>query len=318
MNGKERVFALLNRQTPDRVPVGFWMHFSPECFYGDAAVQAHLEYFEKTRTDIGKVMTEHLMPCTGAIQSAQDWKTIPIYDKKAPFIQSQAELLRRIFSQRPDLACVATVHGVIASCSHTLLGEPKYDSIGKHALLYHLRTDPAALRAGMERVAQSLCNMIEAFVEAGAEGIYYAALGGEADVFTAEEHAKYIAPLERMVLERAYRAGAKFVALHVCKPKAELKRFVDYPCDIVNWGVRESGISLEEGCALFPDKIILGGFDHREGPMIEGDKQAIARQTAQVVAAMPQGRLILGSDCTLPDGLDYANIAAVADYLDGM
>lgn len=318
MTGKERVYALLNGDRYDRMPVGFWMHFPKECFYGEKSVKAHLEYFEKTKTDIAKVMTEHLMPCDHSIQCAKDWKNVPVYDENAPFIQAQAELLSEIFTQRTDLAPMATLHGVVASASHTLLGAPEYDSIGRYAQMYHLRTNPDAFEAGLRNIAQSLCSMEDAFIKAGAEGIYYAALGGESDVFTAEEHAKYIAPLDRLVMQHAYDAGAKFVALHICKPRADITRFSDYPCDIVNWGVRESGTSLREGAEIFRDKIILGGFDHREGPMIEGDMEGIAAQTRELAASMPDIRLILGSDCTLPGGLDYANIAAVAECLDAI
>ena len=52
MNSKERVFAVLEGRSPDRVPTGFWMHFPPQDFCGENAVKTHLEYFEKTRTDI--------------------------------------------------------------------------------------------------------------------------------------------------------------------------------------------------------------------------------------------------------------------------
>ena len=72
MNSKERVFAVLEGRSPDRVPTGFWMHFPPQDFCGENAVKTHLEYFEKTRTDICKVMTELTYPCDHSIQRAQD------------------------------------------------------------------------------------------------------------------------------------------------------------------------------------------------------------------------------------------------------
>ena len=52
--------------------------------------------------------------------------------------------------------------------------------------------------------------------------------------------------------------------------------------------------------------------------MIEDDMEGIAAQTRELAASMPDIRLILGSDCTLPGGLDYANIAAVAECLDAI
>ena len=69
MNKKERVMATFAGLEPDRTPTGFWMHFPKEYYYGDAAVKKHLEYFEKTQTDICKVMTEYMYPCAQTVFS---------------------------------------------------------------------------------------------------------------------------------------------------------------------------------------------------------------------------------------------------------
>ena len=54
----ERIRAVLNRASVDYVPTGFWIHFTEDCFFGDAAVNAHLEFFDKTESDLCKVMDE--------------------------------------------------------------------------------------------------------------------------------------------------------------------------------------------------------------------------------------------------------------------
>ncbi len=312
MNKRERFFSVLEGRRPDRIPTGFWMHFPPDAFFGDKAVETHLDYFEKTQTDICKVMTEHTYPCEGNINTAADWEQVRSYGSDAEFIQKQAEIIKRVVDRCPDGVMTATIHGVIASASHALLGIPKYDSVGRYAQLYHLRTNPQAVNDAYQRIAETLCVLVRAAVAAGAEGIYYAALGGESDGFTQEEHACYIAPLDKMIIRAAYEAGAEFVILHMCKPKVELKRFLDYPCDIVNWGVRESGITLAEGHRLFPDKVILGGLDNHQGPLINGTEEELNRAVGEVIDSAGTDRLILGSDCTLPGDLPYSRIAQVA------
>ena len=313
MNSKERVFAVLEGRSPDRVPTGFWMHFPPQDFCGENAVKTHLEYFKKTRTDICKVMTELTYPCDHSIQRAQDWEGVRSYGANAKFITEQADIISRIAEHCTDAPLTATVHGVIASSSHTLLGVPKYDVIGRYAQLYHLRTNPQAISDAYRHVADTLCVMARAVVRAGAEGVYYAALGGEKDGFTDEEHARYIAPLDKMVIDAAYDAGARFVILHMCKPKVNLRRFADYRCDIVNWGVRESGVSLREGREIFPGKVMLGGLDNRQGSLIDGDMRKLEQDVAEVIRDTGKQKLILGSDCTLPGNIPYEHIAAVAD-----
>lgn len=112
-----------------------------------------------------------------------------------------------------------------------------------------------------------------------------------------------------MVIEAAYEAGAKFVILHMCKPKVKLERFLGYPCDVVNWGIEESGVSLPEGQKLFPGKVVLGGLNNRHGALIAGDYEQLEQEIHRIIRQMEPGRFILGSDCTLPPDLDYGRIA---------
>ncbi len=309
MNKRERVFAALSGEKTDRVPVGFWMHFKPEAYYGTTAVETHIKYFNESRTDICKIMNECTYPCDHNIQSARDWKQVKIYDHTAAFIQCQTDVIKRVVSHCKDAPTVATIHGVVASASHTLLGIPKYDSIGRFAQLYHLRTSPIMVWDAYKKIADTLCTIAKESIKAGAEGIYYAALGGEEDGFTDEEHAKYIAPLDQLVIQAAYDAGAKFVILHMCKPRVRLERFIDYPCDIVNWGIEESQISLTEGKKLFHNKVLLGGLNNQHGPLIDGGYDQLEKEIHKIITMTGGKRFILGSDCTLPGELSYEKIA---------
>lgn len=313
MNSRERVYAVLEGRPVDRVPTGFWMHFPPDAFYGESAVRTHIEYFRRTRTDICKVMNELIYPCDHGIQGAADWKNLRAYKADSSFIAQQAQIIDAVVRQCPDAPVVATLHGVVASASHALLGEQKYDVIGRYAQLYHMRTNPQAVFTAYQHIADTLCEMAGAFVRAGADGIYYAALGGEGDGFTDEEHARYIAPLDKQVIDAAYEAGARFVILHMCKPKVRLQRFAGYRCDIVNWGIRESGVSLREGREIFKGKVMLGGLDNRQGALVGGTAQELRSEVSRVIREAGREGLILGSDCTLPQNTAYERIAAVAD-----
>ena len=312
MNKKERVMATFAGLEPDRTPTGFWMHFPKEYYYGDAAVKKHLEYFEKTQTDICKVMTEYMYPCDHRIKAAADWQTVQSYNRDADFIRGQADIIKRVADIGVDGSLAATIHGVVASASHTLLGFANYDGIGRYAQLFHLRTNPEAVSSAYRRIADTLCVLAQEAVHAGAEGIYYAALGGEGDGFTDEEHARYIGPLDRQVIEAAYAAGAKYVILHICKPKVRLTRFTDYRADAVNWGVEESGVPLSEGRRLFPDKVLLGGLNHHEGCLFQDNYDILEKEVHALIDQVGKKKLIVGSDCTLPGTMPYERIASVA------
>ena len=59
MNKLERVRAVLAGKEADRVPASFWFHFRPDKMHGQAAIQAHLDFYRQSNVDFLKVMNEH-------------------------------------------------------------------------------------------------------------------------------------------------------------------------------------------------------------------------------------------------------------------
>ena len=55
MTKKERVTAAIRGEEVDKIPSGFSLHFPKESAFGDAAVKAHLKFFEESDTDILKI-----------------------------------------------------------------------------------------------------------------------------------------------------------------------------------------------------------------------------------------------------------------------
>lgn len=308
MTKKERVFAAINGETTDFVPMGFWLHFSEENASGDAAVREHLKYFNESKTDLCKVMNEILYPYTNTLKSSTDWKRVGSYGRSSSYITKSADIVKKVTDEiGTHSPVIFTVHGIFASASHTLLGEPRYDSIGKYAQLYHLRTDPNSIMDAYKKIAESLMILADECLSAGADGIYYAALGGESDGLTDEEHEKYLAPLEIEILDSI----KSFKVLHMCKPLVNLQRFKDYPCDVVNWGTVESSVSLTEGRKIFKNKTVLGGIDDRSIILTNGTYEQIEEEVHSVIKEAGTDKFILGSDCTLSPDLSYERIAMI-------
>lgn len=316
MNKRERVMAVINGQTPDRIPSGFWLHFPPGNEYGQAAVDTHVEFFEKTGTDICKIMNENLLPRDESINSPADWSHIKPFDKKADYIQRQLDLIKRIADRMAgEAVLLATIHGVVASVSHVLGGNTLYDR-DKLMQVRHMRENPEGMRAAYEAVTEILAYLAEESLRAGADGIYYAALGGEKYGHTAQEFDEYIRPGDIAIMNAAQ--GRKcFNVLHICKDNIDLARYADYPGEVVNWGVYSDNPTLNEGRALFPGRIILGGLDDRSGVLVDGTLEQIRAEVKRVIGEFGREGFMLGADCTLPTEIDYARIRcaveAVAD-----
>ncbi len=311
MTEKERVIAAINGQPVDHTPSGFWLHFPESCFFGDAAVQAHLDFFEKTGTDIQKIMNENLVPCDIPIKKAADWKNLKSFSRKSPFIVNQVEIIQRILDKTGgEGLTLATIHGIVASAWHARGGSAGYET-GSGLLAAHLREDPQAVSYGWQVISDGLAILTEACLEAGADGIYYAALGGEECLFTDEEFQTYIKPHDLKILQAAKASSCNL--LHICKDRLKLDRYRDYPCAAVNWGVYEQNLSLLEGAKLFDDRAILGGLDDRSGVLVDGSEEQIREAVHQLLREMEGRRFILGADCTLPTEIDYGRIRTAVE-----
>lgn len=312
MNKRERVMAVVEGRKPDRIPSGFWLHFPPGNDCGKAAEDIHIDFFQKTGTDICKVMNENLLPVDESIKTPSDWSHIRPFNKKADFVVRQIDLIKRVCDRMAGEAVVlSTIHGVVASISHVLGGGALYDR-DKLLQVRHMRQNPQGMRAAYEAVTEILQYLAEETLRAGADGIYYAALGGEKYGHTDEEFETFVRPGDLAVMDAA-KGRRCFNVLHICKDNIDLGRYALYPGEVVNWGVYSDNLSLEEGRKLFPGRVILGGLDDRSGVLVEGTLEQIRAEVKQVIDGFGREGFILGSDCTLPTEIDYERIRCAVE-----
>lgn len=309
MNKRERVMAVIEGKCTDYVPSGFWHHFPEGYAEGEKTVKIHMDFFRNSDTDLWKVMNEHLLPNL-RISDPKEWSRIKPFDKKADFIVKQVELVKRIAEEvNGEAVLLATVHGVVPSLFHATGGTDLQNS-DKLALVKHLRQNPQAERIAIEAVTEILAYLAEQCLDAGADGIFYAAQGGESYTYTDEEYREFIAPGERAILQAA--AGKKaFNMLHMCKDNNHLERYADYDCQVVNWGVYAGNPSLLEGRKIFPDKVILGGLDDRAGVLVDGTEDEIEKAVFELLDQMGTAKFMLGSDCTLPNEIEPSRVKLV-------
>lgn len=306
MTRKDRALAAVRGELPDRAPAAFWLHFPASMHHGTEAVQAHLRFYEETETDILKVMNENLLP-RQPLATASDWRHIRPLRLDEPFVADQLDITKAIADAVGDEAVViATIHGVFASAFHTAFGREDYEQ-KRAGLVAHYREAPEAVKAGFRAIAEGLAAFTQASLDAGAQGIYYAALGGEQTLFTGEEFAELLEPLDRAVLDAASGASA-FNILHICKDHVDLTRYASYRPQVVNWAVHEANPPLSEGRELFPESTLLGGLDDRAGVLVTGSDEEIDAAVAATIEQLGPRRLILGADCTLPTDIDYRRI----------
>ena len=318
MTKYERIYNLLEGREVDRTPAGFWLHFPKKMHHGDAAIQAHMKFMKETDTDILKIMNENILyDGESLIETVNDINKFRGFSRKDKIFQDQMEIISRIKEQaKGEYPILATIHGLLASTFHETGFEGFFATLGGR-LAEFSREKPAEMHHVFETVSETLMEFVDCSLVAGADGIFYAALGGERQFFNDEEFAEFVAPYEKKIYDHI-KAATPFNVLHICKTNIDFKRFTDLKPAIVNWGIYGNHLSLTEGAELFPESIILGGFPDRHGVIVDGSREEIFNHTRAVLNEMKEKRFIVGSDCTLPTDISPKRIHAVVEALEEM
>jgi len=302
MTKRDRVIAAINGKTVDHVPCSFSLHFPKEKAFGEAGIKSHLDFFSETDTDILKIMNENLVPSCGSIITGDDYcNRIKPVTLHSPFMQEQIQFTKEILDKAdPTAFSIGTLHGTTASCIHPLekMGMPYGEA--RIFLVEMLRKKPKEGLAAMQRIVDGMCELAQGYIAAGLDGVYFASLGAEKRYFTDEEFAEWIAPLDMQIMQAVKDANG-YCFLHMCKDGLEMERYRNYAplADVVNWGVFEAPLSLEEGRRLFPGKTILGGLPNRSGVLVDGSDNQIKKAVKDIIKTFSGKGIIVGADCTL-------------------
>ena len=313
MNERERVYSILEGREADRIPTGFWLHFPEDMHHGDAAIKAHLEFMRQTGTDILKVMNENLLyDGESTIKSTADIGRFRRYSRKDRLFTDQMDIIKRISDQTQGrYPILATIHGLIASVFHGTGFSGNYTGMG-YGLSVFCREKPGEMQRVFEMYTDTLMELVDCSLEAGADGIFYAALGGERSWFSHDEYMEQVAVHEQRLYSHI-REKTKFNVLHICKSDIDFERFTALKPAVVNWSIYHNNVSLTEGAKLFPDSVILGGFQDRSGVLVDGTKEEIEAHTDKILREMEGRPFIVGSDCTLPTEISTDRIRCVTN-----
>lgn len=318
MNKQERISKLLKGEQIDRTPAAFWLHFPDEIMYGEAAVDAHIQFMKDTDTDFYKIMNENMLwDGEAKIDRLSGIKLFRGFSRKDKIYQDQMELIKRITDHdNGETPSIATIHGIIASASHETGFIKQYSNIGYMFPLF-CRERPEEMKQAFKTISESLMEYVDCSIEAGATGIFYAGLGAEKHYFTNEEYAEFVAPYEKALYDHIKKATPLNV-LHICKSNIDLERYSHLDPAIVNWAALDNNIPLTQGRKeFFKDSVVLGGFSNHSGVLINGTPAEIGQATKDLCAQMKDERYIVGADCSLPTDIDRKNIVAVVDAVKG-
>lgn len=216
-------------------------------------------------------------------------------------IAEQVELQRRLRDLLPDRPLLFTVFSPLSVLLQGY-GLPIYAGATPHGTEAGISLDqlwgasPDELHRALEAITVTLEYLTRSLLDAGADGIFYAVTGtAHPGISRSEENfAVFSVGYDQRVLTAA--AGGANV-LHTCGPKADPRRFAEWPVQAVHWDVfsdENPGLGEVPGA-------VGGGTDHR---LFTGSHdQELGRQIEAAVTALDGRSFLLSPACTLPSAV---------------
>ena len=164
---------------------------------------------------------------------------------------------------------------------------------------------------GLETIALSTQRFVEAVLETGIDGVFYAIQHAQARLLSLDEYKVFGLPFDRKLLEPANELWCNLLHLHGDEVYFEL--VAEFPFQIVNWHDRETPPSLAEAQKLFSGTV-CGGLGR---DTLVYREQAEVRREAQDALEQTKGkRFILSTGCVVPIIAPHGNIMAARTSID--
>ena len=320
---KERIQTILNGEKPDRPGVALWRHFPMDDQSPETLAAATLNFQQIYNFDIVKVSpsssflirdwgvedkwlgdTEGTRKYTKrVIDRPQDWEKLKELEPSSPNLAGQLaclRLLRRNLS--PETPMIQTIFSPMAQAKNLA---------GSDRLIAHLRLHPEALMKGLEIIAKSTSRFLQAALETGIDGIFYAVQHAQASLLTWEEFKTFSLPNDRAALEPASQLWCNMLHLHGRDVYFSIIQSLDF--HIVNWHDRETYPTLAEAGSLYKG-VLCGGL--RQNSLVFEDQAAVKNEAADAIQQTKGQRFILGTGCVVPVIASHGNLMAARKSVD--
>ena len=314
---KQRIQACLNEQALDRPPVALWRHFPVDDQDPRLLADATLQFQRTYDFDLVKVTpassfclkdwgvedewrgdTEGTRRYTRrVIHQPRDWENLSVLEPDAPHLSGQLDCLRSLLAELgPDVPLLQTVFSPLAQAKNLA---------GNDILIAHLRLHPESVMKGLATIAETTRRFVEACLETGIDGVFYAIQHAQASLLTLDEYKTFGLPHDQKVLEPAQELWCNLLHLHGHNVYFSLLNSLKF--QIVNWHDRETFPSLSEAQTRFSG-VRCGGM--RQDSLVYGDQTQVRDEAADAIQQTNGKQFILGTGCVVPVIASHGNLLA--------
>ncbi len=321
MNKRERVYAALEGQPVDRVPLSLWRHFHKQDQTPGGLASATLEFYKKYDFDLIKLTPSgfYAIEDWGAqvilsksdnepptlkkpvIKKPEEWRNLTTLSLTTGSYGQALEAIKRLADQldKDDVPILMTVFSPL-TIAYKLAGD---------ALLDHLQNYPTDVHIGLATIAETTSRFADLALEAGADGIFFASQLSRADLLTEEMCQTFVVRYDLIALERVKLQPVPLV-LHLHGENPHFETVNQYPAHAVSWHNHETGPSIPEALQL-TDKTLMTGLDRTT--LEKGAPEEVVAQAREVIEQTGGRRLILAPACVILPATPPANVQALVE-----
>lgn len=320
MNSYDRVKAIIEGREVDRPAVSAWKHFHFDDRNVNDSVKAHIAFQEQNDWDFIKIMANGIymqeqygasirwsrdgveFPTTliRAAKTPKELKELKVVDVNEGAIHREIEVAKRLVDyyggKKPVIATAFTPLNYTQELAYFFHNAESFKQFE-----YDYRQE---LQEGLKVVTESTQKVIEEFVKAGVDGIFYSTKFATNEQIPEELYEEYV---RKSDLEGIAPAIGKtwFNILHVHGDGSLFfDKIKDYPFEAINWQSTRS-VSIANAAKL-TDKVLVGGVD-REWDFKYDNREALyehlKNRVTTAVEEAKKNRLIITPGCSLPTEL---------------
>jgi uroporphyrinogen decarboxylase len=320
MNKRARVYAALEGQMVDLVPLSLWRHFHKQNQTPTGLASATLAFYRQYDLDLIKLTPNdfYAVEDWGAslilskdddtpsrlkhpvISKPEGWRHLTTLNPREGSYGATLESIKLVTSQlgQADAPLLMTIFSPL-TLAFQLAGEQ---------LLEHLQSHATDVHIGLATIAETTSRFAHAALEAGADGIFFASHLSQTDKLSREMCETFVVRYDLIALERVKAQPVPLVLyLHGANPYFDTVN--DYPVHAVSWQNADRGPSLAEAL-LQTDKTLLTGLD--DSILEAGQPEAIASKVSETVRLTGGKRLILAPTDTISAKVSGETLALVA------
>lgn len=321
MNKRERVYAALEGEAVDQVPLSLWRHFHKQDQTPTGLASATLAFYQRYNLDLIKLTPN-------VYYAVKDWGVsvaTPRDDNTPPHVK------KTVIKKPEDWRSLSTLSardGAYGDMLRSLelvteqLGETDapvlmpiyspltlaYQMAGK-ALLDHLNNHPTDVHIGLATIAETTSRFADSALAAGADGIFFTSELSHAGVLTEDLCQAFVVRYDLIALERV---GTQPVPLILCLQGANIffTTANQYPAHAISWDTNQGNPSLSEALAL-TNKTLITGLDETQ---LEQSNPATIQEAAQAIIQQTGGkRLILAPTSVISVTTPHENLDVLTD-----